>query len=69
VRISGNELTICRTHLLQGLNLIPSDPHFILETNGILIEADPSYATDLARLPNLHVPVSLTGRTKRSSLV
>lgn len=61
VRISGNEPTICRVHLLQVLNLIPSDLHFILETNGILIGADPSYATDLARFPNLHVRVSLKG--------
>jgi uncharacterized Fe-S cluster-containing radical SAM superfamily protein len=61
VRISGNEPTICRTHLLLVLSLIPSDLQFILETNGILIGADPSYATDLARFPNLHVRVSLKG--------
>jgi uncharacterized Fe-S cluster-containing radical SAM superfamily protein len=61
VRISGNEPTICRVHLLQVLKLIPSDLHFILETNGILIGADPSYATDLASFPNLHVRVSLKG--------
>ncbi|RPH76213.1 MAG: radical SAM protein [Nitrospiraceae bacterium] len=61
VRISGNEPTICRAHLLQVLSLIPSDLHFILETNGILIGADQSYATDLARFPNLHVRVSLKG--------
>jgi uncharacterized Fe-S cluster-containing radical SAM superfamily protein len=61
VRISGNEPTICRAHLLQVLGLIPSDLHFILETNGILIGADPSYATDLSGFPNLHVRVSLKG--------
>jgi uncharacterized Fe-S cluster-containing radical SAM superfamily protein len=61
VRISGNEPTICRAHLLQVLGLIPSDLHFILETNGILIGADPSYATDLASFSNLHVRVSLKG--------
>ena len=61
VRISGNEPTICRAHLIQVLGLIPSDLHFILETNGILIGADQSYATDLARFPNLHVRVSLKG--------
>ncbi len=61
VRISGNEPTICRAHLLRVLGLIPSDLHFILETNGILIGADSSYATDLAGFPNLHVRVSLKG--------
>ena len=61
VRISGNEPTICRAYLLQVLGHIPSDLHFILETNGILIGADPSYATDLATFPNLHVRVSLQG--------
>ncbi len=34
---------------------------FILETNGILIGSDPSYAKDLARFERLHVRVSLKG--------
>jgi uncharacterized Fe-S cluster-containing radical SAM superfamily protein len=61
VRISGNEPTICRAHLIQVLGLIPSDLDFILETNGILIGADPTYATDLSPFSNLHVRVSLKG--------
>jgi len=61
VRISGNEPTLHRPHLLRVLDLIPDDLCFILETNGILIGHDPSYANDLSRFPNLHVRVSLKG--------
>jgi len=64
VRISGNEPTICREHLLQVLERIPSDLRFILETNGILIGADASYARDLARFANLVVRVSLKGASE-----
>jgi uncharacterized Fe-S cluster-containing radical SAM superfamily protein len=61
VRISGNEPTLHRSHLLRVLQLIPKEIQFILETNGILIGYDPSYAKDLSRFPNLHVRVSLKG--------
>jgi uncharacterized Fe-S cluster-containing radical SAM superfamily protein len=61
VRISGNEPTLHRSHLLQVLQLIPKEIHFILETNGILIGHDPSYAKDLSNFPNLYVRVSLKG--------
>ncbi|MDM8551879.1 radical SAM protein [Desulfobacterales bacterium HSG2] len=61
VRISGNEPTLAREHLLQVLELIPDDLLFILETNGILIGADETYAKDLSRYENLHVRVSLKG--------
>jgi len=61
VRISGNEPTLHRSHLLQVLQIIPREIHFILETNGILIGYDPFYAKDLSRFPNLHVRVSLKG--------
>jgi len=61
VRISGNEPTLHRSHLLKVLDLIPEDIRFILETNGILIGNDPSYAKDLSRFPNLNVRVSLKG--------
>ncbi len=61
LRISGNEPTICREHLIRVLELIPQDYLFILETNGILIGSDETYAQDLARFPNLHVRVSLKG--------
>jgi uncharacterized Fe-S cluster-containing radical SAM superfamily protein len=61
VRISGNEPTLHRSHLLRVLQLIPKEIHFILETNGILIGHDPSYAKDLSRFSNLYVRVSLKG--------
>jgi len=61
MRISGNEPTICRGHLIRVLQLIPTDFLFILETNGILIGNDESYAEDLSRFPSLYVRVSLKG--------
>ncbi len=61
VRISGNEPTLNRPHLLKVLDLIPKDIRFILETNGILIGHDPAFAKDLSRFPNLSVRVSLKG--------
>lgn len=61
VRISGNEPTIARDHLLQVLELIPKDIYFILETNGILLGHDMTYAEDLSRFDNLYVRVSIKG--------
>jgi uncharacterized Fe-S cluster-containing radical SAM superfamily protein len=61
VRISGNEPTIARKHLLKVLELIPKDILFILETNGILIGYDKTYAADLARHENIYVRISLKG--------
>jgi uncharacterized Fe-S cluster-containing radical SAM superfamily protein len=61
IRISGNEPTLHRPHLLKILKLIPWEIHFILETNGILIGHDPSYAKDLSCFPHLYVRVSLKG--------
>jgi uncharacterized Fe-S cluster-containing radical SAM superfamily protein len=61
IRISGNEPTLHRPHLLKVLELIPGELHFILETNGILIGHDSSYAGELSRFNNLSVRVSLKG--------
>ena len=61
VRISGNEPTLSREHLLKVLELIPKDIVFILETNGILIGNDRTYAEDLAGFENIFVRVSLKG--------
>lgn len=61
LRISGNEPTLCRRHLVGILELIPPDFLFILETNGILIGDDESYAEELSRFRNLFVRVSLKG--------
>lgn len=61
LRISGNEPTLCREHLMSVLELIPKDYLFILETNGILIGSDQTYAEELSRFSNLSVRVSLKG--------
>lgn len=61
VRMSGNEPTLGRRHLLELLEAMPRDLCFILETNGILIGADFEYARALARYPNLEVRISLKG--------
>ncbi|RLF17036.1 MAG: molybdenum cofactor biosynthesis protein MoaA [Thermoprotei archaeon] len=62
VRLSGGEPTLNREHLVKLLELVSQTPFiFILETNGILIGWDKSYARDLAKFPNLHVRVSIKG--------
>jgi len=62
LRISGGESTIGKRHLLQTLdNLKGKQLDFILETNGILIGYEDSYAEDLAEYPFVHVRVSLKG--------
>lgn len=61
VRISGNEPTIAREHLLKVIERIPDDIRFILETNGILIGHDSTYARDLSRFGNLYARVSVKG--------
>lgn len=62
LRISGNEPTIGKTHLLKVLQLIhDTDFHFILETNGILLGYDEKYASELAKFKNMHVRISLKG--------
>ncbi len=57
VRITGNEPTLCKEHLLEVISQIPADLTFMLETNGILI--DEGYAKELSQFKNLHVRVSL----------
>jgi len=63
MRLSGGEPTIGRAHLLKVLSEIEEQRRFrfILETNGILLGADPSYCDDLAAFGCLHVRVSLKG--------
>jgi len=62
VRISGNEPTLVKQHLLDVLKLIEKTEYlFILETNGSLL--DESYVRDLSAFRNLHVRVSLKGTT------
>lgn len=60
VRISGNEPTLGREHLIQVMHSVErSGLAFILETNGILL--DLSLAKALSSFSNLHVRVSLKG--------
>ncbi len=63
VRVSGNEPTLNRAHLLRLLELIEETSYlFVLETNGILIDRD--YSHDLSGFSNLHVRVSLKGASE-----
>lgn len=60
VRISGNEPTISKKHLLKVISLVnKSKLMFILETNGTLLDED--FVMELAKFRNLHVRVSLKG--------
>ncbi len=62
LRISGGEPTLCKEHLLQLLHLVKTSGYlFILETNGILLGYDRSYAKELKGLPNLHLRVCIKG--------
>ena len=63
IRVSGNEPTISREHLIKLLELVESDGRFlfILETNGILIGHDKSYARELSKFTRIHVRVSIKG--------
>lgn len=64
MRITGNEPTIGKEHLLSVLENIPPKYSFILETNGILLGSDESYVKALKKFSNLHVRVSLKGCTE-----
>lgn len=66
VRISGNEPTISREHLIKVLELVEGDGlfTFILETNGILIGSDKSYARDISKFNNVYVRVSVKGTSE-----
>jgi uncharacterized Fe-S cluster-containing radical SAM superfamily protein len=62
LRVSGNEPTIGRGHLLKLLEFIEqTDYRFVLETNGILLGHNPAYARELAGFKRVHVRVSLKG--------
>jgi uncharacterized Fe-S cluster-containing radical SAM superfamily protein len=68
LRISGAEPTIGKSHLLALLEKVENSPFrlFILETNGILIGADPDYAGQLARFKKVHTRVSLKAGTPQA---
>lgn len=62
LRISGGEPAIGQEHLLALLELFQDQGYqFILETNGILLGHDKTYADSLSKYDFLHVRVSLKG--------
>ncbi len=62
LRVSGGEPTIGKPHLLQLLDALQGKGYrFILETNGIPIANDESYAENLSKYGFVHVRVSLKG--------
>jgi uncharacterized Fe-S cluster-containing radical SAM superfamily protein len=62
LRVSGGEPTIGKPHLLQLLDALQNRGcRFILETNGIPVAADETYATNLSKYRFVHVRVSLKG--------
>jgi uncharacterized Fe-S cluster-containing radical SAM superfamily protein len=62
LRVSGGEPTIGKKHLLQLLDALQGKGYrFILETNGIPIAYDESYAVNLSKYKFVHVRVSLKG--------
>jgi uncharacterized Fe-S cluster-containing radical SAM superfamily protein len=64
LRISGGEPMLCREHLLGVLDLTEGKGFtFILETNGIPLGDDDSYAQELARYHDVYVRVSLKAGT------
>lgn len=65
LRISGAEPTLGKEHLLGLLKLVDRSPYrlFILETNGMLLGADPGYAREIARFGKVHTRVSIKAGT------
>jgi uncharacterized Fe-S cluster-containing radical SAM superfamily protein len=67
LRISGAEPTLGKDHLLGLLKMVETSPFrlFILETNGILLGADPDYAQRIARFKKVHTRVSIKAGTPK----
>jgi uncharacterized Fe-S cluster-containing radical SAM superfamily protein len=62
VRLSGGEPSLSRKHVLRLLELFEKTRFkFVLETNGLLVGSDASYAEELAQYRCLIVRVSLKG--------
>ena len=68
IRFSGAEPTIGRAHLLGLLEKVENSPFrlFILETNGILLGADPDYAKQIACFKKVHTRVSIKAGTPKA---
>ncbi len=66
-RISGNEPTLTRKHLLRVISLLEKKHiGFILETNGIILGMDTHFVKSLAKYKNLKVRISLKGYNPES---
>ncbi len=62
MRLTGGEPTICRDHLIRLVELaLASGYGFILETNGLLLGHDMSYAKELSSYDDLLIRVSFKG--------
>lgn len=62
ISASASEGTLGRQHLFELLELVDQSAYvYVLETNGITIGHDPTFATELAKYRNLHVRVSIKG--------
>lgn len=61
VRLSGAEPTIGKRHLLGVFEKVEASAFrvFMLETNGILIGADPEYGREIARFKKVHTRVAI----------
>ncbi len=61
VRISGNEPTLGKNHLLAVIRAVEVSNRnllFVLETNGIILGEDEKYVAELLKCHNLHVRLS-----------
>lgn len=61
VRISGNEPTLCKDHLVDVIRAVELSDQtllFVLETNGIKLGEDEKYVDELSKCHNLHVRLS-----------
>ncbi len=63
VRVSGNEPTVHKQHLIELIRLFDekTDLTFMLETSGIILGNDEGFVRQLSNFKNLHVRVSLKG--------
>jgi len=62
MRLTGGEPTLSRKHLLDLISLAEEDGYiFIVETNGIMLGHDPSYAADISKHSNVFVRISFKG--------
>ena len=72
-RISGNEPTLCKTHLLDVIRAVELSNKtllFVLETNGIKLGEDEKYVDELSKYHNLHVRLSFkTGTPENFELI